>query len=368
MNKNNLNLILLTALSLISSLPTFASSKPVKQTYHQIPGWYQGSQLKAWQAWQRSCRYELTHRRLSNGWQRICQRIVKQRPSSNTQARQLFEHYLTPHLMTSNGNAIGLFTGYYEPNIPGSLTPTTYYRVPLYAKPNNLVRVRIRGQLRYRLKINGRYVMPPSRKAISDWPALKHTPVIAWIHSKVDRFFLQIQGSGSVQLSNGRRILLGYNGQNGYKYYPIGAYLVDKGYLTTKTVSMQSIKAWLTANPSQVERIVNLNPSFVFFRKLHTNKPIGAQGVPLSAGYSLAVDRHYTRYGTPIWVSTYLPQKSGNKIAHGDTLNRLMVAQDTGGAITGPVRGDIFWGLGQRAEWLAGHMQSHGKMWVLLPK
>ena len=351
-------------------LPAFAGSKLIPQTYQQIPGWQQGDQLHAWHAWQRSCRYDLENRRMPSSWKRTCQQIIHQNPHSNNQARQLFERYLTPYLMTDDGNAIGLFTGYYEPSIAGSLTPTAHYRVPLYGKPNNLVRVRIGGRLRYRLKINGRYVMPPSRQAISDGPALKNTPIIAWIHSKVDRFFLQIQGSGSVQLPNGKRILLGYNGQNGYKYYPIGAYLVKQEHLTKESVSMQSIKAWLKAHPSQDERVMNLNPSFVFFRKLSTNSPIGAQGVPLTAGYSLAVDRRYTRYGTPVWLSTYLPKKSGSNIVHGDVLNRLMVAQDTGGAIKGPVRGDVFWGPGERAAWLAGHMQSQsdGKMWVLLPR
>lgn len=369
MNKINFTPRTLLALCLFACLPSaFGASKLVRQSYQQIPDWNQGHQLNAWQAWQRSCRYDLDKHNLPSNWQRICQHMVKQHPDSDTQARQLFERYLRPYLMTNNGKATGLFTGYYEPSIPGSLKPTAYYRVPLYARPYNLVRVRIGGSMRYRLKVNGHYVRAPSRQAISQGPALKNTSVIAWIHSKIDRFFLQIQGSGSVQLSNGKRILLGYNGQNGYKYYPIGAYLVDKGYLTRKNVSMQSIKAWLQTHPDQAERVMNLDPSFVFFRKLTTDSPIGAQGVPLSAGYSLAVDRRYTRYGTPVWISTYLPQKSANKIAHGAPLNRLMIAQDTGGAIKGPVRGDIFWGPGKRAEWLAGHMQSEGKMWVLLPK
>ena len=368
MSKSSFGAILLTTLMLNCLLPAFAGSKLVQQSYRQLPGWNQGEQLHAWGAWQRSCRYDLDNRRMPSNWRRTCERIVSQTPRSNAQARQLFERYLTPYLMTDNGDSTGLFTGYYEPSIPGSLTPTAYYRVPLYDKPYNLVRVRIGGRLRYRLKTHGRYVMPPSRQTISDGPVLKNTPIIAWIHDKIDRFFLQIQGSGSVQLAHGKRILLGYNGQNGYKYYPIGAYLVNKGYLTKQNVSMQSIQAWLKSNPNQAERVMNLNPSFVFFRKLDTDSPIGAQGVPLTAGYSLAVDRRYTRYGTPVWLSTYLPKKSGKRIVHGSAMNRLMVAQDTGGAIKGPVRGDVFWGPGSRAEWLAGHMQSDGKMWVLLPR
>ena len=360
---------IITITSLLLTASAFGSSafSFKRSNYRNLPGWYQGHQSRAYGALKRSCTYGLEKRTISRQWRSVCQQVLRNHPGNDQQARSILQRLFTPYQIVSHGNTIGLFTGYYEPTIAGSPVATKYYRVPLYGKPYNLVRVRIGGRTRYRLKINGRYTRPPSREQISRGKQLSNTPVYAWIHSKIDRFFLQIQGSGSVTFNNGKRVLLGYAGQNGYKYYPIGAYLVDKGYLSRTEVSMQSIIKWLKAHPQQAERVMNLNPSFVFFRKLSTDSPIGAQGVPLTAGYSLAVDAKYTKYTTPVWLSTYLPHKQGSHVTHGKALHRLLIAQDTGGAIKGPIRGDVFWGPGKRAQWLAGHMQSDGKMWVLLP-
>ena len=350
-----------------------------KASFSQLPGWYQGNQSAAIGAMKASCERELSLARYrssrydiraTSAYKNACRKIIQSSSNiPNSQARNLLIQNFTPYLVTNNGNPTGLFTGYYEPTIAGSLRSTKYYNVPLYGKPPNLVRVKINGRYRYRLKTSSGYKRLPTRQQISSGPILTIAPVLVWIHSKVDRFFLQIQGSGSVTLQNGKRILLGYDGQTGYKYYPIGRYLVQSGKIPADKISMQSIKKWLKAHPSQAQRVMNMNPSFVFFRKLNTRQPIGAEGIPLTPGYSLAVDTKLIPLGMPLWLSTYFPKRvNDDSVQAGKPLNRLMVAQDTGGAIRGAVRGDIFWGAGSEAEWLAGHMQFKGRYWMLLPK
>ncbi len=354
---------LLSALWVISagislSIQSLAALKPT--TFNQLPNWPDGQQQLAIPALKASCKVNS-----STVWRRACHAASKlPEHLTSTQARAFLSRYFQPYQVNDNGHTHGLFTGYYEPTIPGSRQKTARYTVPIYGKPLNLVRTK-NGM---RLKVKGNYIQPPTRAEISAGPLLAKTPVLAWIHSKIDRFFLQIQGSGSITLKNGQRLLLGYAAQSGHPYYPIGAYLVKKGYLSRKNVSMQSIHQWLIAHPQQAQQVMNLNPSFVFFRQIHADNPIGAQGVPLTPGRSLAVDRKKIRLGTPVWLSTYLPQPTADRITHGEKLERLMIAQDTGGAIRGLIRGDVFWGSGKRAKYLAGHMQSQGQIWLLRPK
>ena len=208
----------------------------------------------------------------------------------------------------------------------------------------------------------------PDRAAISKGPMLKNAKVIAWVESKVDRFFLQIQGSGTIVLPNKKSLLLGYNGQNGHPYYAIGKYLVESGEIPRTKISMQNIVAWLKSHPKEQQKVMNLNPSFVFFKVLNQTSPNGAQGLPLTAKHSLAVDKNHVPLGSLLWVSTKLPKLEKGHTVAGSDFNQLMVAQDTGGAIKGPVRGDVFWGMGKEAKFLAGHMNSKGKYWMLIPK
>ena len=369
----------LSIIMIVLTTSAVAGVQLQKARFAQLPGWYQGKQGAAIGAIKASCERELflvRYRsprydvRATSAYKIVCRKVIQSSGTmSNSRARSFLIQNFTPYLVTNNGNPIGLFTGYYAPTIPGSLRKTKYYKVPLYAKPSNLVRVKINGRYRYRLKTKTGYKMLPTRRQISSGPVLANAPVLLWIHSKVDRFFLQIQGSGSVTLQNGKRILLGYSGQTGYKYYPIGRYLVKSGKIPMAKISMQPIKAWLKSNPSQAQRVMNMNPSFVFFRKLNTQQPIGAEGIALTPKHSLAVDTKLIPLGLPLWLSTYYPKHvKDNSIQPGKPLNQLMVAQDTGGAIRGAVRGDIFWGAGKQAEWLAGHMQFKGRYWILLPK
>lgn len=353
-------------------LPTMAFCVTFKAlSFHALPGWSVGQQNKSLSALKRSCQFQLNRQApsvlgRSKSGRRACLAALKLSSSVTPAiARRYFEQYYTPYAVLPDQP--GLFTGYYEPTVPGSLTRTRRYGVPIYGVPKQLKRVKVGGKYKYRMLVNGRYVMPPSREQISKGPLLKNTPVLAWVHSKVDRSYIQIQGSGSIVLDNGQSILLGYAAQNGHPYYPIGRYLVKSGALKADKVSMQSIRAWLNAHPAFQERVLNSDASFVFFRRLAGQQPYGAQGVPLTPGISLAVDRRFIRLGSPIWLVTQLPQVP--QLADGGKdFRSLMIAQDTGGAIKGAVRGDVFWGEGRRAELLAGAMQSKGRYWVLIPK
>ena len=276
-----------------------------------------------------------------------------------------------------NGNdPKGLFTGYYEASLNGSRTKSARYNIPLHKRPDDLVMVQL-GDFREDLKgrriagrVRGGNLKPyESREEIvaGDWP--HDDEVLVWVDDPVDAFFVQIQGSGLVALNNGQTMRIGYAGQNGHPYYAIGRELIKRGQLTKDTVSMQSIRAWLAANPRQADEIMNTNASYVFFREIDAGKdsggpiggPIGGQGVALTKGRSLAIDRSLISYGLPIWTDIEHPS------AGEPPIQKLMVTQDTGGAIRGPVRGDVFWGYGKTAETLAGQMKSQGRYWVLIP-
>jgi len=200
------------------------------------------------------------------------------------------------------------------------------------------------------------------RKAIVEGALDPRNLEIVWVDDPVDAFFLQIQGSGRVTLEDGRVMRLGYAGQNGHPYVAIGRELIARGALTRETVSMQSIRAWLAANPAEAAALMNANPSYVFFRELPGDGPVGAQGAALTPLRSLAVDRRFVPLGTPVWLDAEHPDPGTAR------LRRLVVAQDVGGAIRGPVRGDLFWGHGDAAADLAGRMKSPGRYYLLLPK
>ncbi|MGY8996612.1 MAG: murein transglycosylase A, partial [Alphaproteobacteria bacterium] len=199
----------------------------------------------------------------------------------------------------------------------------------------------------------------PDRAEIDDGALADQGLELLWVDDPIAAFFLHIQGSGRVVLPDGSEVRVGYAGQNGHVYYAIGRELVALEELTREEVSLQSIRAWLHENPDRTFDIMATNPSYIFFDQVDGEGPIGAQGVPLTPGRSLAVDRAFYALGVPVWLATKLPDDQ--------PWRRLMVTQDTGGAIKGPVRGDIFFGGGDWAEWNAGHMKGQGAIWVLLP-
>lgn len=301
-------------------------------------------------------------------WHGVCAKFKAHVLEAGQPVQAFFEKHFTPYMVRADKEPVGLFTGYYEASLKGSRIRTDTYNVPLYTRPDDLVMVDL-GLFRDELKgqriagrVKGGNLHPyESREDIvnGDWP--HNDKVLVWVDDAVDAFFVQIQGSGIVEMTDGSTMRIGYAGQNGHPYYAIGRELIKREVLTKENVSMQSIRAWLEGHPTEADEIMNTNKSYVFFRELDGEGPIGAQGVALTAGRSLAVDRTKMSYGLPLWVDINAPIEGVEPLQH------MMIAQDTGGAIIGAVRGDVFWGFGAGAEDVAGKMKSQGRYWVLLP-
>lgn len=343
-------------------------------SYRDLPGWYDEDWTDFGTAFMRSC--DRIGRRAPEGafsgnalygtnqqWHAACENykvISKNDPAST---RTFFEHYFTPYSVTRGKDKDGLFTGYYESSLKGSRTKSAKYNIPLHARSDDLVMVNL-GEFREELKgqrIAGRVVdgnlKPYETREEILAGKLKDARVLVWVDDPVEAFFVQVQGSGVVQLDDGSIMRIGYAGQNGHIYYAIGRELVKRGVMPKEDVSMQSIRAWLEANPSQADELMNTNKSYVFFREIEGDGPIGGEGIALTPRRSLAIDHGKFPYGFPVWLQTDNPP-----------LQRMMMAQDTGGAIKGAVRGDVFWGYGDEAEKMAGAMKSPGRYWILLPK
>lgn len=346
--------------------------------FEDLPGWQADDLAEALPALRRSC--ALVARRDDDrpvgpkgafgrnaDWRPACAALADlPEPASERATRAVITEYFRAWRVTGPDGAEGLFTGYYEPSLDGALSRGGPYQTPLHGRPGDLVEVEL-GNFREDLagrRVAGR-VIEGRLRPYDDRAAIAanglDAPVIAWVDDPVDAFFLHIQGSGRIALAGGGEMRVGYAGQNGHPYFPIGRALIERGALTRENVSLQTIRAWLLANPGEAAAVMGLNPSYVFFRALDTPGPVGAEGVVLTPGRSLAVDRTVLPYGAPVWLSVAHPLEPGTNI------RRLMVAQDTGGAIRGVVRGDYFWGHGALAEEAAGKMRSRGRYWVLLP-
>lgn len=343
-------------------------------SYRDLPGWYE----EEWQdfevAFMRSCARIMRRDAdapfsanplfgKNKNWQIPCEKYAAINKNDPTGTRLFFEEYFTPYAISAGGKAEGLFTGYYEAALNGSRTKTARYSVPLHARPDDLVMVNL-GEFRDELKgqrIAGRVIegnlKPYETRAEILSGKMKQEKILVWVDDAADAFFVQVQGSGVVQLDDGSAMRIGYAGQNGHVYYAIGRELVKRGALDKESVSMQSIRAWLEANPGEADSLMNTNKSYVFFREIDGEGPIGGEGIALTPLRSLAVDHGKFPYGFPVWLATDDP-----------ALRRMMMAQDTGGAIKGAVRGDVFWGFGAEAEKMAGAMKATGRYWVLLPK
>ena len=302
----------------------------------------------------------------------ICEQAAKLDPPSDAEAKAFYENWFQPHKLNgSRRNSKGLITGYYEPLLQGSLQPSDKYRWPIYQQPEDLLIIDL-GDLypdlankRVRGRLKGNRVVPYySREQIEADRSLLAGQELLWVDNRDDVFFLQIQGSGRVQLDTGEFIKLGYANQNGHPYHAIGRTLIERGELSRQEVSLFTIRDWLVAHPQQAESLLNLNPSYVFFTlKPDSNQgPVGSLNVPLTAERSIAIDPALLKLGVPIWLETNRP---GDESAQ---YNRLVMAQDTGGAIKGPLRADLFWGHGSEAENAAGTMKEKANLFVLLPK
>lgn len=332
-------------------------------TWDALPAVSDSDLLAGFGSWRSACT------RLKNDpvWGPTCAAAASVALEPDAVRSFLKEHLQVYGLRSSGGNPNGLITGYYEPVYPGSLTQTPSAHVPIYGVPEDMIIValdslypELKGK-RLRGRLEGRVLKPYDDAATIESQGVK-APVVAWLTDPMDLQFLQIQGSGRVQLADGRQLRIAYADQNGHPYRPIGRWLVEQGELKKEQVTMGAISAWAKANPTRIPELLASNPSYVFFtRNPDSNEgPRGSLNVPLTSGYSVAVDRKVIPLGSLLWLSTTRPD--------GTPLVRPVAAQDTGGAITGEVRADLFWGTGDAAGHLAGDMKQQGQIWMLWPK
>lgn len=377
-------LVLLAAIAGCSSEPTPPEDPGTlilkSAAFSDLPGWREDDVAAAVPAMRKSCSRMLRGddaRIVGPGkrfgtvadWRPACDTLDKVVPGDTVGARAVFEEHFTVWQASDSNPDDDLFTGYYEPELAGAREPDDTYDVPIYPRPTDLVLVDL-GDFRDSMKgerIAGRmegFRLKPydSRADIEAGSLVGKAEPVLWLADPIDAFFLHIQGSGLIRLADGTLTRVGYDGHNGHIYFPIGRYLISAGHVPKEEMSMQAIRGWLDANPDQMDAVMNRNPSYIFFRELKGDGPIGAQGVALTAERSLAVDRTQHALGVPIWVDI-----DYTKAGHSDGIRRLMVAQDTGGAIRGPVRGDFFWGSGDTPGEKAGAMAAKGRMWLLLP-
>ena len=367
----NVGLLLLLFLSACTTtkphLPPAITAPFAASPWEKLPGWQDADLTPSFTALLQSCR-ALKNR---TNWQPICARAETLTLADNAALHQFFEAAFSPYqVFNPDGSSQGLITGYYEPKLMGSRVKTARFRYPLYGVPDDLLTIDLSEvypqlkDMRLRGRLQGKRVVPYYNRAdIEQGKAAVQGRELFWVDDAVELFFLQIQGSGRIELPDGTAVKVGYAEQNGQPYSSIGKKLVEMGELKLEQASMQGIKQWGEQHPDKLPALLAVNPSYVFFRELpnQLSAPLGALGVPLTDEYSIAVDARTIPLGAPVFLSTTYPDST-------EPLNRLMLAQDTGGAIKGAVRADFFWGYGEQAGVQAGRMKQSGQMWVLFPK
>lgn len=282
-------------------------------------------------------------------WQAVCRLALTKKIVNDNHAREFFENNFYPYSVEHNGKLNGLFTGYHEPELKGSRIKTSKFIHPIYKVPDNLALIN----------------KTLSRKAINNGIIANKGFELLYVEDEVELFFMHIQGSGKIQLANNQIVRVGYANQNGHPYFGISNHLIKEYNIDRKTISGDFIKNWLKKNKQKAKQVMDLNPSYVFFRELTGEGPVGGQNVVLTPQRSLAIDHNHLPYGVLLWVETEFVDHLDSKIK---PFNKLMVAQDTGGAIRGAIRGDIFFGSDQAAARLAAHQKYMGKYYLILPK
>ena len=322
---------------------------------------------QAWPAWIYGCKNLIEQ----DNWKSSCEAAkTLSSPTNEEVIEYLHLHFDLYKAKNKDGSKEGLITGYYQPLLKGSRTQTKKYKIPLYTPPQDLITVdlsEVYPDLKYkrlRGRVEGNRLIPYfTREEIAkkDYPLQGNE--LLWVENPIESFFLEIQGSGIIEFEDGSTTQVGYADQNGHPYRSMGLALIRQGELKRNRVSMQSIKYWAKKNKRKLQKFLNANPSTVFFRELPQglSGPIGALGVPISSERSVAIDRRFIPLGAPIFLSTTEPN---SKVS----LDKLMFAQDTGGAINGGVRADFYWGQGKSAGAKAGKMKQSGEIWVMLPK
>lgn len=348
-------------------------------SFSDLPGWQGDTVGAALGALSKSCgrlakapaERQMTDRSVggrAGDWRPACDALPRD-GSDDATARRYLEAWFRPYRISLAGSTEGLFTGYFEPDLRGSKTRSDVFSTPVFARPKDLVLVSLgdwrdglRGERIAGRVIDGRLRPYHSRADIEAGALAGKADPLAWVDDPVAAFFLHIQGSGRISLPDNGVLRVGYDGHNGHVYRAIGRDLIEAGEIAKQDVSLQSIRAWLMAHPERMRDMMNRNSSYIFFRELTGEGPIGAQGVALTPGRSLAVDPKFLPLGAPVWIDADYADEQGRP------LRRLMVAQDTGGAIRGAIRGDVFWGHGDAAQALAGPMKAPGRLYLLLPR
>lgn len=338
-------------------------------SFASLPGWGNDDLREAWPAFMASCKVLSKKQE----WKEPCQIAHDVNVADVGAVRVFFESFFWPHqVINPDGSETGLATGYYEPLLRGARKRSGKFQTPLHSVPDDMLTIdlasiypELKG-MRLRGRLVGNRVVPyASRSELMQSNALAGKEIL-WVDDPIEALFLQIQGSGRVQLADTKEIVrVAYADQNGHPYKSVGRYLIDKGELKLEQASAQGIKAWAKAHPDRVGELLAANPSYVFFKEEKIGDagegPKGALGVPLTPKRSIAVDPQYIPLGVPVFLSTTQPGSSAQ-------LERLVLAQDTGSAIKSPVRADFFWGYGHEAGEKAGRMKQKAKMWILLPK
>ncbi len=370
MNTLRLALILVLTTILTSACdylfqPDPGIGKAVK--WSALPNFRNDNLQQAWLAIDQQCP---RMNRREETWIPLCAKVASMEDPTDSDIRQFLQANFKPHAIhAERGKTEGLITGYYEPLLKGSLTRTDKYAYPVYSPPEEMLTIELADVypslkgMRLRGRLDGNKIVPYlPRSAIDGGEQPLAGNELLWIDDPYGSFFVQIQGSGRVQLEDGSIMGLDYADQNGHPYFAIGKKLVELNEIPLAEVSLFSIRKWLQDNPSRADEVLNTNASYVFFslREDSQEAARGSLNVPLTEERSLAVDKSVIPLGTLVWLDTTLPD--------GSDFQRLMVAQDTGGAIAGHIRADVFFGAGDRAERLAGEMKQQGSLFALLPK
>lgn len=347
-------------------------------SWDALPGIATDRVTETWPALRVGCRALLASARTAPTWRKPCEAAESIDGRDETAVRAFLAAHFSPYAIAyPDGRREGLITGYYEPKLQGSRSPTSRFKVPLYAVPDDLLAVDLGEMIpelanrRVRARVDGHRVVPYwSRREIERGVAPLANKALAYVADPLDAFFLQIQGSGRIELPDGSVMRLGYADQNGHPYRAVANVLIARGEMTLEQASMQSIREWARGNADRVSALLDENPSYVFFREIPPpaagtldaaiDGPLGSLGVPLLARRTIAVDTRAIPLGTPMWLATRQPSS-------GAPIERLVLAQDTGGAIRGAVRADFFWGAGEDAAGEAGRMRESGRLWMLWP-
>jgi peptidoglycan lytic transglycosylase A len=364
-------LVLLVACRSVPQQPvaTVSHVEYVAAAWSELPGWNADAVAQAWPALLSSCRVAGRP-----GWKAVCDAAAQLPVATDDSVRAFFMAHFQPLQVvrrvagTRSALTTGLLTGYFEPQLRGSRTRVPGFDTPLYSPPDDLLTVdlgavvpELKGR-RVRGRLVGRTVVPYFARAQLDTDSALQGHEIVWLDNALDGFLLEVQGSGRIQLDDGTVIRLGYADQNGQPYRSIGRYLVAQGALSVEQADIPGIRTWLAAHPERLHEVLNANPSVVFFQELPLGDPAlgprGAQGVALTPGRSIAVDPAYVPLGTPVFLAS-----PGVPL-----LQRLVLAQDTGGAISGAPRADYFCGTGEAAAAMAGMLRAQASLWLLWPR